>query len=117
MTTTAEMHEGNARELARAAAELVEPHHGPSGSASALVAIHSAQVEATLAVAATIREAGQVGSPEACGSYRVTREVEGMAAEAVWCPRTSGPCPYPGTFSEGRVNHRGCAASSLGDAG
>lgn len=35
--------------------------------------------------------------PERCGSWRVTKYLEGYEQCIEWCASTSGPCPYPGT--------------------
>jgi hypothetical protein len=39
------------------------------------------------------------GAMPPCGSWRVLRVIEGHEAEAVWCDRREGPCPYAGTVT------------------
>lgn len=51
--------------------------------------------------------------PEAvgpCGSQRVTERLEGHEYRIVWCGRTAGPCPFPGTQESGS-SERKCADS------
>lgn len=47
---------------------------------------------------------------EPCGAWVGLHFVEGYVAERAWCPRTSGPCPYPGAevLTE-HENARACA--------
>lgn len=50
-------------------------------------------------------------SSSPCGSMRVTRWFEGTPAEATWCSRRSGPCPFPGTAAMN--SDRRCADAPL----
>jgi hypothetical protein len=48
-------------------------------------------------------------SAQPCGSWRVTRYVEGNAADLVWCSRTDGPCPFMGADIDPQHGDRRCA--------
>ncbi len=47
---------------------------------------------------------------EPCGSMRCTEEYEGSVRATVWCDRTEGPCPFPGTR---QANDRPCAGGRV----
>ena len=46
-----------------------------------------------------------------CGSWRVTRYVDGVEADVVWCGRRDGPCPYPGTDEAEARDGASCATA------
>lgn len=49
-------------------------------------------------------------TPEPCGSIRVLRRWEDLEQATVWCERTDGPCPWPGT-DESKDSAHPCGTS------
>lgn len=47
---------------------------------------------------------------EPCGSMRILATDHGYASNTVWCNRTAGPCPYPGTNGD---NDRDCTGPHI----
>lgn len=45
---------------------------------------------------------------EPCGSWRNLAYIDGNVTDTRWCPRTEGPCPYPGSTRE-PASERRCA--------